>query len=578
MVKFINRTIVIFFLLQIASVANFFAANAVNPSDVDSPGRCPPCGQQNNPSEKALLEALKYGTAEQVKNILDKNKIDVNKKIYYWRPGLGCGRCEYAPLVAIVMDSRLSRFYYKKVSGYSYRNDNIVEEVREATEIINLLLSRGTDPNVTYQNEPILARAVQFKYEEVIKALLSKGADPNAKNRYGLAVMWSIQESSDYPGNSFFNNRTTDVSRRIYNIIEMLLSNGAAVDAMDNTGRTMLMSAAEHCDKNMVKLLISKGANVNAKYPRNKSLLGWLESCSVCPEVKMLLMGESVELDVDDLRKTFYNCNIEAAKTLLPKIKDINAKDPYGRTVLFSVILSSCQRKKDMAALLLSYGADINVKDKFGRTVLLCAIMQAEQKPDRELIELLLDNGADPNAKDKSGNTPLRIAETQHLKEITDLLRSGGAVDTGDRYDEIVSKYSAAIKLNPDDINAYRGRGFAYYSRGYFNKIIYYYDKAISDYSKVIKLSSENVKSYDYSGRGVVYAQKGEDDLAIADYTKALEIDPGNIEAYSNRALTYYRKGEYDKAWEDVHKAESLGVKIGSKFLEDLKKASGRDK
>jgi hypothetical protein len=35
---------------------------------------------------------------------------------------------------------------------------------------------------------------------------------------------------------------------------------------------------------------------------------------------------------------------------------------------------------------------------------------------------------------------------------------------------------------------------------------------------------------------------------------------------------------EYDKAWDDVHKAEELGYKIPSVFIDDLKQASGRDK
>jgi hypothetical protein len=46
-------------------------------------------------------------------------------------------------------------------------------------------------------------------------------------------------------------------------------------------------------------------------------------------------------------------------------------------------------------------------------------------------------------------------------------------------------------------------------------------------------------------------------------------------DAYSGRARTYYYKGEYDKAWKDVYKAQALGQKVDSKLLEKLPKASG---
>lgn len=65
---------------------------------------------------------------------------------------------------------------------------------------------------------------------------------------------------------------------------------------------------------------------------------------------------------------------------------------------------------------------------------------------------------------------------------------------------------------------------------------------------------------------------------AISEFTKAIEINPNYADAYDSRANAYYKSKEYDKAWADVHKAEELGTKIDFRFLEDLKKDSGRDK
>jgi tetratricopeptide (TPR) repeat protein len=51
------------------------------------------------------------------------------------------------------------------------------------------------------------------------------------------------------------------------------------------------------------------------------------------------------------------------------------------------------------------------------------------------------------------------------------------------------------------------------------------------------------------------FGEKGQYNMVISDYTKAIEMNPRYAQAYKNRAITYYAKGEYDKAWEDVHKA-----------------------
>ncbi len=79
-----------------------------------------------------------------------------------------------------------------------------------------------------------------------------------------------------------------------------------------------------------------------------------------------------------------------------------------------------------------------------------------------------------------------------------------------------------------------------------------------------------------YSNRGLVSYSKGLYDQAISDYTKALEINPRFAGAYYNRAFSYFRKGEYERSWKDIEKAESLGHQISPKFLDDLRKASGR--
>jgi len=61
-----------------------------------------------------------------------------------------------------------------------------------------------------------------------------------------------------------------------------------------------------------------------------------------------------------------------------------------------------------------------------------------------------------------------------------------------------------------------------------------------------------------YYNRGVSYGKKGEYDRAIADFTKALEINPRLAQAYYNRGVAYERKGEYDQAIADYTNALEL--------------------
>jgi tetratricopeptide (TPR) repeat protein len=94
------------------------------------------------------------------------------------------------------------------------------------------------------------------------------------------------------------------------------------------------------------------------------------------------------------------------------------------------------------------------------------------------------------------------------------------------------------------------------------------------DYNAAIEIDPKDAGFY--LNRGNFYVVKGEYDQAISDYTRAIEIKPEYVRAYYNRGTTYYSKKEYGKSWEDIKKAQALGYTIPAKFLDDLRKASGR--
>jgi len=128
------------------------------------------------------------------------------------------------------------------------------------------------------------------------------------------------------------------------------------------------------------------------------------------------------------------------------------------------------------------------------------------------------------------------------------------------------------IKIS--DVDARHAEGYVKSAETYFSEG--QYDFAISDYNLALGIHPRLVDAY--IGRGLAYVQKGEYDFAISDYNIALEVSPNNSLAYNNRGRAYYLKGEYDKSWGDFKKAQELGYKVPSDFLDDLRKASGREK
>lgn len=95
-----------------------------------------------------------------------------------------------------------------------------------------------------------------------------------------------------------------------------------------------------------------------------------------------------------------------------------------------------------------------------------------------------------------------------------------------------------------------------YYNRGEDHKGREKFDDALADYTKAVELNPDYVNAY--VSRGVTNSEMGEYDSAFANFDKAIEMEPDNAEAYYNRGITYGRKGEYDNAFVNFNRAIEL--------------------
>ena len=105
------------------------------------------------------------------------------------------------------------------------------------------------------------------------------------------------------------------------------------------------------------------------------------------------------------------------------------------------------------------------------------------------------------------------------------------------------------------------------------------YDLAIQDFNKAIELKPDDVMIY--NNRGMTYGDKGDYDLAIQDFDKVIELNPEHDIAYCNRGEAWLHLQEWDKAKSDLTTAKNMGLDIITSFynwyssIEDFEQETG---
>lgn len=117
-------------------------------------------------------------------------------------------------------------------------------------------------------------------------------------------------------------------------------------------------------------------------------------------------------------------------------------------------------------------------------------------------------------------------------------------------YAEAIANFTMAIEIDPEAAKknfVYQNRANAYCSAGD-------YDQAIRECDRIIE-EVEPDSYYALTLRGNAHHRKQEYDQAIADFNKAIEIDPVCIWAYICRGREFNAKGDFTKAIADLTKA-----------------------
>jgi tetratricopeptide (TPR) repeat protein len=155
----------------------------------------------------------------------------------------------------------------------------------------------------------------------------------------------------------------------------------------------------------------------------------------------------------------------------------------------------------------------------------------------------------------------LGIPPAAHGQDLGPCLRGWDATQARD-YAHALALYDECIREGGLDraslARTYRNIGITYRRAGQPSRAVSAFDRAIS-------LQPVDVID-DYIDRGNAHDEAGDFEQALADYAKALAIQPGYGEAYYNRGIAYEGQHRFDDARRDFITAYNHGLRTGALY------------
>lgn len=246
------------------------------------------------------------------------------------------------------------------------------------TNDLDVLMGKGANKN-RYVWTP-LHIAAKKGHIETVKTLLGLGARTDMANLYEETPLHVAVETGHVE------------------VAKMLLENDVSMEIASHRDAALKV-AAQNGDIEMMKILRSKGANVN---PQNR------------------------EVDTP-LHIAVKQGHIEVVKKLLEWGANVNIKNPYQKTPLH---IACENRHVEVVGILSKKGAYLNADDGSWKTPLYGAV----ENGYLDIVKTLLEAGADVNNNKDWEKMPLDVAVEHGHAEIVGLLLEKGANVEGSKW------------------------------------------------------------------------------------------------------------------------------------------------
>src|SRR5262245_9137591 len=201
----------------------------------------------------------------------------------------------------------------------------------------------------------------------------------------------------------------------------MVSAEPTLIDARSRTGESAILTAVYHRQKEIVNLLVARGAPLDLF---EASAAGEIE------RVERLLDGASDPPPINarsadgwtPLHLASFFGHTKIAEALLARGADVTARshNPNGNTPLHAALAGN---HAFVAGLLLGGGADVNAPDAAGWRPLHLAAANN----NLDAIKTLIAQGADVTAANGEGKTALSLAQEKNHREAAAFLRRHGA-------------------------------------------------------------------------------------------------------------------------------------------------------
>jgi ankyrin repeat protein len=221
-----------------------------------------------------------------------------------------------------------------------------------------------------YQPET-LAEAVLLGDRDSVASFLSRGADPNEREADGSTLLMRA------------------IHGRFHTITDLLLANGAAVDAANSYGVTALYLAARAGDVVATTKLLRAGASANTELPSGETVLMTAAKSGNAATVRALLTGGADGVSVEQMTRQRMTPRVEGSgygafnSPPAGNYAQVNARDRlYGRNAL---MLAAAAGHAEVVRLLVEAGSELNARDAEGAT----ALSLAEANGHLEVLDAL---------------------------------------------------------------------------------------------------------------------------------------------------------------------------------------------